>query len=135
DYSSSIDVPTLKKNCYEAMNDDLNSPILIAHLFDAVKMVNSIHDNKATVSEADLNELKLIFHNFVFEILGLKDEETGAADNSEVLTQVVDLLLNLRIQAKANKDWATADRIRNELNQIGFEIKDRKDGFEWELKK
>ncbi|MDP4207095.1 MAG: cysteine--tRNA ligase, partial [Bacteroidota bacterium] len=94
-----------------------------------------IHDNKATINEADLNELKLIFHNFVFEILGLKDEETGAADNSEVLTQVVDLLLNLRIQAKANKDWATADRIRNELNQIGFEIKDRKDGFEWELKK
>ncbi|MDP4186359.1 MAG: cysteine--tRNA ligase [Bacteroidota bacterium] len=135
DYSSSIDVPTLKKNCYEAMNDDLNSPILIAHLFDAVKMVNSIHDNKATINEADLNELKLIFHNFVFEILGLKDEETGAADNSEVLTQVVDLLLNLRIQAKVNKDWATADRIRNELNQIGFEIKDRKDGFEWELKK
>ncbi len=132
--SSSIDVATLKSNCYEAMSDDMNSPILIAHLFDAVKMINSINDGKDSVSETDLKELQSLFHDFVFNILGLKEEAVGTSNHDQIMGQVVDLLLNLRLEAKNNKDWGTADHIRNELTQLGFEVKDRKDGFEWEFK-
>jgi cysteinyl-tRNA synthetase len=132
---STVDVKALKEKCYEAMNDDLNSPILIAHLFDGVKMINSINDGKEKVSASDLAELKTLYHDFVFDILGLQAEEQAAAGGDETMTHVVDLLLNLRMEAKKNKDWGTADKIRNELSALGFEIKDTKDGFSWELKK
>jgi cysteinyl-tRNA synthetase len=133
---SSVDVIELKENCYAAMNDDMNTPVLIAHLFDGVKMINSINDGKATINGADLEILKKLYNDFVFDILGFKSEaSTGESSNSEVLGNVVDLLLNLRIEAKKNKDWATSDKIRNSLTELGFEIKDTKDGFEWALKK
>ena len=122
----------LKQKCYEAMNDDFNSPILIAHLFDGVRSINSIFDGKESISEEDLTVLKQLYHDFVFDVLGLKVENESG--NNEVLSDVVDLLLNVRQDAKANKDWGTADKIRNELTSLGFEIKDRKDGFDWELK-
>jgi len=131
---STIDVETMKANCYNAMNDDFNSPIVIANLFDGVRIINSLNDGKEKISETDLATLKKLFNDFVFDILGLRKDETESGNN-EVLTEVVDLLLNLRMQAKANKDWATSDKIRDELTKIGFEIKDKKDGFEWELKK
>ncbi|HPS13661.1 MAG TPA: cysteine--tRNA ligase, partial [Prolixibacteraceae bacterium] len=131
---STVDMAALKSGCYDAMNDDFNSPIVIANLFEGVRMINSIKDGKEKISAPDLETLKKLFNDFVFDILGLKSENASSG-NSEVLSDVVNLLLNLRMEAKANKDWATSDKIRNELSALGFEIKDKKDGFEWELKK
>ena len=133
---STVDVKDLRQKCYEAMNDDLNSPIVIAHLFDASRAINSVKDGKATISAEDLKELQEVFHTFVFDILGMKDEAASAGGNNyEAFGKAVDLLLSIRQQAKANKDWATSDKIRNELTALGFEIKDTKDGAEWKLSK
>jgi len=131
---STVDMAALKSGCYDAMNDDFNSPIVIANLFEGVRIINSIKDGKEKINATDLETLKKLFNDFVFDILGLKSENASSG-NSEVLSDVVNLLLNLRMEAKANKDWATSDKIRNELSALGFEIKDKKDGFEWELKK
>ena len=118
------------------MNDDLNSPIVIAHLFDAARNINMVNDGKATISAADLKELKETFEMFLFDVLGMKNVDSSADDNSrEAFGKAIDLLLNIRQQAKVNKDWATSDKIRNELTAIGFEIKDTKDGAEWKLNK
>ena len=133
--TSTVDVKSLRTKCYEAMNDDMNSPIVISHLFDATKMINNILAGNNTISTEDLKELSDVFHLFMFDILGLKEEVSAAQSNTETYNKVVDMLLELRIQAKANKDWATADKIRNELTALGFEIKDTKDGFEWKLNK
>ena len=131
---STVNVNELEEKCYAAMNDDMNTPIAIAHLFDGVKMINSIADGKATISTSDLVELKALYHTFVFELFGLKKAEQTGSENSKPYESAIDLLLQLRLDAKANKDWATADKIRNELTALGFEIKDTKDGFSWELK-
>jgi cysteinyl-tRNA synthetase len=131
---STVDVFDLKKKCYDAMNDDFNSPITIANLFDGVRLINSLNDGKEKITAEDLAELKALYNDFVFDILGLKQEET-ATGNNDTLNEVVDLMLNMRMEAKANKDWATSDKIRDGLTKLGFEIKDKKDGFEWELKK
>jgi cysteinyl-tRNA synthetase len=131
--TSSINIDELSTSCYAAMGDDLNSPIAIAYLFDGVKMINSISDGKSTITGIDRDKLKALFDAFVFDILGLKAEDQ--AGDSEVLTEVVELLMKLRAEAKANKDWATSDKIRNELAAIGFDIKDGKEGVSWELKK
>ena len=132
---STIDVPGLIEKCDNAMNDDLNSPILIAHLFDGVKMINSVHDGKGTINSSDHVKLVKLYHDYVFDILGLQPDISGVGtENSKVLGQVVDLLLNLRIEAKKNKDWPTSDKIRNSLAEFGIVVKDTKDGFEWELK-
>jgi len=133
--SSSVNVEELEKNCYAALNDDLNSPILIANLFDGVKMINSIADGKAAVSSEDLAKLQQLYKELVFDILGLKTEEKVTESNDEVLSGVIDLLLNLRMEVKKNKDWGTADKIRNELKALGIIVKDTRDGFEWTLAK
>ena len=133
---STVDVKDLRRKCYDAMNDDLNSPIVIAPLFDAARAINSVKDGKATISAEDLKELQDVFHTFVFDILGIKDEAaSGGSNNNEAFGKAMDLLLTIRQQAKANKDWATSDKIRNELTAIGFDIKDTKDGAEWKLSK
>ena len=133
---STIDVEGVKEKCYAAINDDLNTPVLIAHLFDGVKMINSINDGKASVNSSDLEFLKKLYADFTFDILGLKSEAViEDSGNESVLGGVVDLLLNLRVEAKKHKDWATSDKIRNSLIELGFEIKDNKEGFSWELKK
>lgn len=131
---STIDVNMLKEKCLAALNDDLNSPIAIAHLFDGVKMINSIKAGNEHISKADLDELTSFYHTMVFDILGLKQEQTTDSGKNEVLSGAVELLINLRKEAKVNKDWATSDRIRNELNEIGIELKDTKEGVEWKLK-
>ncbi|MDY3070287.1 MAG: cysteine--tRNA ligase [Parabacteroides sp.] len=135
--TTTVDVKGLREKCYEAMNDDLNSPIVISHLFDAARAINSVKDGKGSISAEDLKELQEVFHLFVFDILGMQDTATAAAsgqDNSrEAFSKAVDLLLSIRQQAKANKDWATSDKIRNELTAIGFTIKDTKDGAEWKI--
>ena len=128
-------VKDLREKCYTAMNDDLNSPIVIAHLFDGARMINTVLDKKATLSAEDLEELKSVFHLFMYEILGLKEETANNEAREEAYGKVVDMLLEQRMKAKANKDWATSDKIRDELAALGFEVKDTKDGFTWRLNK
>jgi len=130
--ASSVDTSNLRSKCEEAMNDDFNTPIVIAHLFDALKSINLIHDGKETISAKDLEELKSVFKVFIEDVLGLKSE-VATSGGSEAYKGAVDLLLNMRLSAKQNKDWATSDKIRNELTALGFEIKDTKDGFEWKI--
>ena len=133
--TSTVDVKGLRERCYEAMNDDLNSPIVISHLFDVSKSINLISDGKETINAEDLNELKEVFKLFIVDILGLGMDEKTSQSIGEGYKGAIDLLLNMRMEAKANKDWATSDKIRNELTALGFEIKDTKDGFEWKLAK
>ena len=130
---STADVHGLKEKCYDAMNDDLNSPIVISHLFDAARIINSVKDGKETLTQEDIYELQNVFQLFLFDIIGMKDEASAEGDSYEAFSKAVDLLLSIRQQAKANKDWATSDKIRNELTAMGFEIKDTKDGAEWRL--
>ncbi|TKG93462.1 cysteine--tRNA ligase [Puteibacter caeruleilacunae] len=131
---STVDVSSLQEKCYAAMNDDLNSPILIAHLFDGVKMINSINDGKASINAADLKILQDLYQQFVYDILGLQGEQQSNESSSDAMDDVMQLLLTLRQDAKTNKDWSTADKIRDELKAMGIEVKDTKDGATWELK-
>ncbi|MCU4176506.1 cysteine--tRNA ligase [Carboxylicivirga sp. N1Y90] len=133
--TSSFDLQELKEKCYAAISDDLNTPILIAHLFEAVKQINNMLSGSASLSADELDQFKTFMKNMVVDILGLQMEsQSQESGNDEVLSQTIELLLNLRIEAKTNKDWATADRIRNELQAMGVVVKDTKDGFEWGLK-
>ncbi|MBB3186705.1 cysteine--tRNA ligase [Microbacter margulisiae] len=129
--TSTVDVKGLQQRCEEAMNDDLNSPVAIAHLFEAVKAINSIYDGHASISLNDLVELKATMKTFVEDIFGLTSDDLSADESTEAYHKAVDLLLTLRLEAKAKKDWQTADNIRNKLIELGFEVKDTKDGFEW----
>ena len=130
---TTADVKGLRAKCYDAMNDDMNTAQVISHLFDASRAINQIADKKASISEADLAELKEAFHLFAFDILGLKEERGSDSGREEAFGKVVDMLLQQRQVAKANKDWATSDKIRNELAELGFEIKDGKEGTTWKL--
>lgn len=133
---SSIDVKSLREKCYDAMNDDLNSAMVISYLFEAATNINSAADGKQTVTAEDISELKNLFDVFLFDILGIKDQAKDGNNNAnyEAFSKAVDLLLDIRQKAKANKDWATSDQIRDELAKYGFEVKDGKDGAEWKLK-
>ena len=128
---TTVEVAGLRERCEEAMCDDLNTPIVISHLFEASKAINTVADGKGTINEADLAELKEVFKLFIEDILGLQTE-SGSGSN-EAYKKAIDLLLEMRLEAKRNKDWATSDKIRNELTALGFAIKDTKDGFEWSL--
>jgi cysteinyl-tRNA synthetase len=130
---TTVDVSSLRAKCYDAMNDDMNTALVISHLFDASRAINQIADKKATISAADLDELKATFKLFMYDILGLKEERGSSNGREEAFGKVVDMLLEQRLVAKANKDWATSDKIRNELAALGFEIKDGKDGSTWKL--
>lgn len=130
---TSIDIKGLRERCEEAMSDDLNSPIVISHLFDSAKQINTIADGKATISEKDLEELKSVWKTFAQDILGLKLEAENENSNLQAYQAAIDLLLEIRLKAKQNKDWATSDEIRNRLTEIGFSVKDTKDGFEWSI--
>jgi cysteinyl-tRNA synthetase len=132
---TTVDVSSLRSKCYDAMNDDMNTALVISHLFDASRAINQIADKKATISAADLDELKATFKLFMYDILGLKEERGSSNGREEAFGKVVDMLLEQRLVAKANKDWATSDKIRNELAALGFEIKDGKDGTTWKLNK
>jgi len=130
--ASSVETAGLRAKCEDAMNDDFNTPIAISHLFDALKAINLVHDGKETINTTDLEELKAVFKAFIEDVLGLKSENDAGSGN-EAYKKAIDLLLNMRLEAKQNKDWATSDKIRNELTALGFEIKDTKDGFEWKI--
>ena len=122
---STVNVKELKNSCYEAMNHDMNCAVAISHLFDGVRLINSIKDNNESINSQDLDELKELYSTFVDDILGLKDEESVAAPDDKLNSELVNLLLNLRVEA---------DKIRSQLNDLGITVKDTKDGFEWERK-
>jgi cysteinyl-tRNA synthetase len=133
---STVDFKELRTKCYAAMDDDMNTPIVISHLFDASRDINNIASGNATISAGDLKELQDTFRIFMFDIMGLKETAGGSSDAREkAYGEVVDMLLAQRQKAKAAKDWATSDMIRNRLAELGFEVKDTKDGFEWKLNK
>ena len=135
--SSTVNIKGLREKCEEAICDDLNSPIVISHLFEAAKAINTVHDGKGAISSEDLTELKSVFRIYLEYILGLQTASpasTGVnSSETAAYTQAVDLLLSIRQQAKAAKDWTTSDRIRKELESFGFKVKDTKDGVEWSL--
>ncbi len=129
-------VAALRQRCYDAMNDDFQTPVCISYLFEACHLINTLIDHKASISSADLTELSEVMNLFTFEILGLKNEKSGASDaREEAYGVVVDMVLALRAKAKADKDWATSDQIRDALAAAGFEVKDTKDGVTWRLNK
>ncbi len=128
---SSVDVHKLAQNCAKAMNDDFNSPILIAHLFDGVRIINAVSDGKEKITEHQLEILKKTFRVFAFEVLGLKKEEKDTFDN-QLVDGLMSTILELRQQARSNKDFATSDKIRDGLAKLNILIRDTKDGASWE---
>ena len=129
-------VKSLRQKCYDAMNDDFATPQVISYLFEACTVVNKLTDHKATICADCLKELKETLELFAFDILGLKAEKSGSNDSrEEAFGKVVDMVLELRAKARAEKDWATCDKIRDELKDAGFEVKDTKDGVTWKLNK
>ena len=135
--TSSVDVKEFRPRCYEAMNDDLNTAMVIATLFDACRVINQVNDGKATLTQADIDELKDLFQVFLVDVLGVRTELVASEEavTLEPFEKAVDLLLEIRKEAKAKKDWATSDLIRDKIAALGFVVKDTKDGFEWSLKK
>ncbi len=129
-------VGKLRQRCYDAMNDDFQTQLVISYLFEACHVINTLLDHKASISADDLKELTDTMHLFSFDLLGLKSEK-GANNEAreEAYGKVVDMVLDLRAKAKAAKDWATSDQIRDALAGAGFEVKDTKDGVTWKLNK
>ncbi len=129
--NSTLDIAAWKQKCYDAMNDDFNSPILIAQLFDGVKFLNQLKEGKAQLTKEDLEEFKKVMNSFTFDVLGL--ENVSTKDNSEKLSGVVSLLISMRNDARANKDWSLSDKIRDELLELGIQLKDGKEGTSFSI--
>lgn len=130
---SSVDVNALKEKCFAALNDDMNTPILISHLFEGVKIINTIISGKESIDKEGLEELTKLYNDFAFDILGLLPSEEANSGNNETLEKLVETLIEIRKTAKANKDWATADAVRDKFKEAGIEIKDTAEGVEWKL--
>ncbi len=131
------EIADLEQKCYDALNDDLNTPIVIAHLFEAVGIINRVADGHATATAADIDALKALFQTFLFDILGMRPEAADLGGDEKAFEPyrgAVDLLLQVRAEAKAKKDWATSDLIRDRLAALGFNVKDTKFGVEWSVK-
>ena len=130
------EVAAIKENVYESLCDDLNTPIAMSHLFDAVRIVNMVKDGKLNIGEAEKQTLEFLLTTIATDVLGIAPEqESAAADSStnKVMDALVNMVLEERKAAKANKDWAKSDKIRDDLKAIGVLIKDTKDGVEWSL--
>jgi cysteinyl-tRNA synthetase len=125
--TTEVEIAPLQQRCYDAMNDDFNSPVLIAELFEASRIINSVYDNKLKIDAKNLELLKKLMNDFLIDVLGLKNEQAANDD----LPKVLDMIVSLRNGAKINKDYATSDRIRDGLQQIGFQLKDGKEGTTW----
>jgi cysteinyl-tRNA synthetase len=128
---STFDVGRWKNNCYAAMNDDFNTPVLIAHLFEAVKQINLLKEGKTSLTKEDLSIFSITIKNFIYDVLGLKEAVEDA--KSYILDDFIHMLIQLRNQARADKNWALSDEIRNELAHIGVQLKDGKDGTSFSL--
>lgn len=128
---SNLDINQLKEKCYDALNDDLNSPVLLSHLFEAVRFINSVADGNEKIDQPGLEALKELFNTFIFDILGLKDETKGKEDE-RLTSELINIIVDLRQDAKNRKEWEVSDKIRQTLKNLGIIIKDRKDGADWE---
>lgn len=126
--NSTIDVLKWKQGCYDAMNDDFNSPILIAELFEGVRLIHLIETKKEIISESDLTILKDTFHSFFVDVLGLQNTQVSQANNSAQLNGAINLLIQLRNEARANKNFALSDQIRDQLAALNIQLKDGKEG-------
>jgi len=124
---SDFDIASIKENCIAAMNDDFNSPVVIAELFEAARIINTVYDGKGKINAADLELLKSVMQEFLFDVFGLKDEDAS----NEELNSVLDLVIDIRQAAKENKDYATSDKIRIGLQSMGILLKDSKEGTTW----
>lgn len=131
--SSSESISEWVQRCYDAMNDDLNTPKLIAELFDASRIINSVKDGHIQLTSEDIHTLKINFRTFYYEVLGIIPE-TQSNQGAEVTNQLMDLILEVRQDAKINKNWGVADMIRNKLTEAGIVVKDTKEGAIWEIK-
>jgi len=129
--TSTVDADKLRKNCYEALDDDLNSPVLLSHLFEGVRQINSVADGSEKIDSNTLESMKVLYNTFVFEIMGLKNEKSGAGD-LKLTDDLMKIIIGLRQDAKNNKNFEVSDNIRKSLNEIGVTLKDKKDGAEWE---
>ena len=130
--SESLNVTEINKACYDALNDDLNSPIAISALFDGVRIINSVNEGKLQISADDLSQLKKLYHDIIFDVLGLQNEQLNST-NDLLTNDLIGYILSLRKKAKDEKNFAVADDIRNTLSKLGIVIKDTKDGVEWEI--
>ncbi len=130
--NSTVDISKIISNCYDAMNDDFNTPTLVAHLFEAVKVINSAIDKTESLTSGDIDSLRVLMNTFVFEVLGLVDEADSAA-GSGVIEGLMELVLDIRKSSREKKDWATSDLIRDQLQKVGIQVKDTKDGAEWRI--
>ncbi len=128
---STVDVAALRGKCYEALNDDLNSPVLLAHLFEAVRLINSAADGSEKMSAASTEDMKSLMSTFVYDILGLRGDSDGKGDE-KLTADLMKIIIDLRQEAKSRKEWGLSDRIRNELKNAGIILRDVKDGAEWE---
>ena len=129
--TSTFDVQKWKNDCYTAMNDDFNTPVLIAHLFEAVKVINLIKEQKASLTKEDIEEFKTTITGFVFDVLGFMNE--SSQEDSKKIKGVVELLIKLRKEARENKDWALSDQIRDELIELGIQLNDGKEGTSFSI--
>ena len=129
---STVDIHSWKQSCYDAMNDDFNSPILIAQLFEAVRIINLVKEGKEQLTAADLKELTQTLSGFIFDVLGLVDEKSSSQSNNQ-LEGVIELLISMRNEARANKNFALSDQIRDQLDALGIQIKDGKEGTTFTL--
>lgn len=130
--TSSEDIKALQAKCYDAMNDDFNTPILVAHLFDAARIVNSANDKKLSLTQNDIDLLKSIYQNFIFDVMGLQTEEENSKANA-ILAKVMSMVLDIRNKAKVDKNFPLSDEIRNKLTDAGVQIKDGKEGASWKI--
>jgi cysteinyl-tRNA synthetase len=132
--ASSFNAADLKKKCYEAMNDDFNTPVMVAHLFDGVRYINSVAAGTETITAGDLDAMKELYSKLVMDVLGLKNEKS--ANNADGLADgLMRIVIDIRNEAKVKKDFATSDKIRTELTKIKIALKDSKDGTTWSLEK
>ncbi len=131
--ASTLHPEELETRCAEAMADDLNSPMVISAFFDWVRLINQAADGKEQLTADDIERLEALFRRYAFDILGLREEKSAAAGGRDRITPLVEMLLDERLKARAAKDWAASDRIRDGLQAAGIRVKDRKDGTDWEL--
>jgi cysteinyl-tRNA synthetase len=129
---STLDIANWRQNCYDAMNDDFNTPILIAHLFEGIRFVNVLNDKRERITATDLEILKNTLETFVFNVLGIKNEKSSD-DATEKLEGVVEMLIEMRNEARANKNWSLSDEIRDKLLALGIQLKDGKDGTSFSI--
>ncbi|MDD2323293.1 MAG: cysteine--tRNA ligase [Bacteroidales bacterium] len=129
--TNQVDVSSIKNRFYEAINDDFNTPVLLAHMYDGVRIINSIRDGKTTIDAENLGILQSLYDTFVTEILGLHIESIGSSGDERMLDKLMQMVIELRKEAREKKDWNTSDKIRDDLKKAGIQIKDTRDGPEW----